>query len=231
MLKLTWLLTFANIRGALDDYIDEAEDEIRGYDSGVHALTQYEKCSVDFQSLLAVYKQTMAASDRSHRALKTTWRHVSNLLGRFFAETVTKALKLLKAGELASHIVDGEAFDTFLQQEGCEGSVADGGLTEQTLQQVRDASAGMRMLYDRFEVADLASPDLKTVEDAVERIKASFSEATERVCKIRGEIPNWFLPHIDLVARLLQSFESSLRYSEKDQKQMDSEIALLEEAR
>ncbi|CAE7797303.1 unnamed protein product, partial [Symbiodinium sp. CCMP2456] len=68
--------------------------------------------------------------------------------------------------ELASHIVDGEAFDTFLQQEGCEGSVADGGLTEQTLQQVRDASAGMRMLYDRFQVADLATPDLKTVEDA-----------------------------------------------------------------
>ena len=44
-------------------------------------------------------------------------------------------------GELASHLDDGEAFVTFLQQEGCASPLA-----FQTLEQVRDVMGSLRML-------------------------------------------------------------------------------------
>jgi len=160
------------LRGVLDDYMDDAESEIKSYESGSRAVAGYEQCSMDFASLLSIYKETMEVTDRSHRSLKRTWRHASNLLG-----------------ELASHIEDGEAFVTFLQQEGCQSPLA-----FQTLEQARDAMVGMRMLFHRFGVSGLPAPELDLMESTVDRIKGSWNGAQKTVCNVTGELPQWYMP-------------------------------------
>lgn len=160
------------IRNVLDDYMEDAGSEIDSYEAGSRALSQYEQCSMDFTSLLSVYKQTMATTDRAHRSLKKAWRHASNLLG-----------------ELASHLEDGEAFVTFLQQEGCQSPLA-----FQTLEQARDATSGMRMLYHRFAVAGLPTPSVELMGSTVNRIKGSWATAQQAICNNKGQLPDWYMP-------------------------------------
>jgi len=160
------------IRNVLDDYMEDAGVEIDSYEAGSHALSQYEQCAMDFTSLLSIYKQTMATTDRAHRSLKKAWRHVSNLLG-----------------ELASHLEDGEAFVTFLQQEGCQSPLA-----FQTLEQARDATSGMRMLYHRFAVSGLPAPSVELMGSTVHRIKGSWASAQQAICNNKGQLPDWYMP-------------------------------------
>ncbi|CAE7465007.1 Rs1 [Symbiodinium sp. CCMP2456] len=159
------------IRNVLDDYMEDAGVEIDSYEAGSRALSQYEQCAMDFTSLLSIYKQTMATTDRAHRSLKKAWRHVSNLLG-----------------ELASHLEDGEAFMTFLQQEGCQSPLA-----FQTLEQARDATSGMRMLYHRFAVSGLPTPSVELMGSTVSRIKGSWASAQQAICNNKGQLPDWYM--------------------------------------
>ena len=170
------------IRGAVDSYVDEAENEINSFESGSQAMANYQQCSMDFASLLSIYRHTMAVTDSSHRALKKTWRLCSNLIG-----------------ELASHLDDGEAFVTFLQQEGCASPLA-----FQTLEQVRDVMGSLRMLYHRFAVSGLASPELSFVESTVDRIKKTWSSAQAVVCNRTGQLPIWYLMPVDTEKALEQ---------------------------
>ena len=71
-------------------------------------------CKKGFSSLAASYTSSMAILRRSHRQLRHAWRVGSELLG-----------------EMASVIVDTEAFETFVAEQGCESS-----LVKQSLKQL-----------------------------------------------------------------------------------------------
>lgn len=70
-------------------------------------------CKKGFKRLIASYTTSMANMKRSHRQLRDAWREGSYLLG-----------------ELASVIVDTDAFQTFVREQGCKSSYM-----EQTLKQ------------------------------------------------------------------------------------------------
>lgn len=71
-------------------------------------------CKKGFSSLVASYTSSMASLKRSHRQLRRAWRVGSELLG-----------------EMASVIVDAEAFQSFVAEQGCDSS-----LVKQTLKQL-----------------------------------------------------------------------------------------------
>ena len=170
-LQCFWIWTVFGGRFAMHwtDYMEDAGSETDSYEAGSQVLSQYEQCSMDSTSLLSIYKQTMAMTDRAHRSLKKAWRHVSNLFG-----------------ELASHLEDGEAFVTFLQQEGCQSPLA-----FQTLEQARGATSGMRMLYHRFAVSGLPAPSVERMGSTVNRIKGSWATAQQAICDNQGQLPHW----------------------------------------
>lgn len=70
-------------------------------------------CKKGFKRLIASYTTSMANMKRSHRQLRAAWSEGSYLLG-----------------ELASVIVDTDAFQTFVREQGCKSSYM-----EQTLKQ------------------------------------------------------------------------------------------------
>eukprot|EP00928_Gymnodinium_smaydae_P029114 TRINITY_DN2201_c0_g1_i2.p1 TRINITY_DN2201_c0_g1~~TRINITY_DN2201_c0_g1_i2.p1 ORF type:complete len:2702 (-),score=420.67 TRINITY_DN2201_c0_g1_i2:73-8100(-) len=143
------------LRDGFDDYLDSAQEEAISFEGAFSAMTQYEHCSVDFASLITTYKETMGVTDRAHRKLKNTWRRSTNLIG-----------------ELVSAIDDGEAFVTFLREDGCTSALA-----KQTLTQVRLALGGMKMLIHRFRAAGLPQPDMQTLLQSMVRIQQSYREA------------------------------------------------------
>lgn len=108
-----------------------------------------------YPELLSTYKATMRVSGRTHRLLKNTWRQCSNLVG-----------------ELASTLADSDAFNTFLEKEGCTSSLA-----MQTRNQARLAISGMRLLWHRFSVGGLPAPDTDILSEAVRRLEESYSDA------------------------------------------------------
>jgi hypothetical protein len=77
-------------------------------------MGSYMHCKKGFSSLVASYTSSMASLKRSHRQLRHAWRVGSELLG-----------------EMASVIVDAEAFQSFVAEQGCESS-----LVKQTLKQL-----------------------------------------------------------------------------------------------
>ncbi|CAE8614700.1 unnamed protein product [Polarella glacialis] len=145
------------LRDRLDEYLDQAEEEVESFQASFDEFTAYEHCSAGFSSLISTYTRSMAVMERSHRLLRATWRETSNLLG-----------------ELASVIVDGEAFPTFVRAEGCGSS-----LLKQTMQQARSAVGGMKMLLHRFKVSGLAAPDNSAVLQAVKRIQEARNSAVK----------------------------------------------------
>lgn len=76
-------------------------------------MSSYMDCKKGFKRLIASYTTSMANMKRSHRQLQNAWREGSYLLG-----------------ELASVIVDTDAFQTFVREQGCKSSYM-----EQTLKQ------------------------------------------------------------------------------------------------
>jgi len=151
------------LRNVLDGDLDAAEDEIQAYKTANAAVLDYQQCHKSYVSLVSVYKKAMATTDRVRAKLKETWRIATNLIG-----------------ELASLITDGEAFSNFMQEEGCNSSLA-----AQTIQQAALAEAGARTLLDRFETSGLKIPDHKTLDDALQRIESSYDEAFKS-CEAAG---------------------------------------------
>jgi hypothetical protein len=143
------------LRDKFDNYLDLAEEEVSSVQSSIAELANYEQCTAGFSNLAVSYTRSMKAMQRSHRQLQSTWRQASNLLG-----------------ELASVIADGEVFSTFIEDEGCNSTLA-----QQTLMQARSATAGMKMLLHRFRVSHLRSPDTVLLEEAVDRIKKAYASA------------------------------------------------------
>jgi len=144
-------------RGQLDDYLDVAEEEIDSFNHALTAMSDYQHCSSGYTSLLSTYKRTMATTDKAHQSLKRTWRHSEIIFG-----------------ELASIIVDAEAFATFFKEDGCKSTFA-----EQTVRQARLAVGGMKMLQHRFEVSGLPVPDAEGLATAVNRIQDSLTSAKQ----------------------------------------------------
>merc|ERR1712032_697448 len=97
----------------------------------------------------------MRLAGKSHRKLHETWRHGTNLIGK-----------------LAAVITDGEAFPTFLRQEGCASPLA-----RQTVRMAHTAVAGTNMLLHRFRVSGLDVPDHRPLAEAVVRIDRSYNDA------------------------------------------------------
>ncbi|CAE7776002.1 unnamed protein product, partial [Symbiodinium pilosum] len=53
------------------------------------------------------------------------------------------------------------------------------------------------MLYHRFAVSGLASPDLQLVEGTIDRIKSSWSNGQKTVCNRTGQLPIWYMMPLD----------------------------------
>eukprot|EP00933_Yihiella_yeosuensis_P021070 TRINITY_DN16769_c0_g1_i1.p1 TRINITY_DN16769_c0_g1~~TRINITY_DN16769_c0_g1_i1.p1 ORF type:complete len:2816 (-),score=557.46 TRINITY_DN16769_c0_g1_i1:303-8750(-) len=143
------------LRSTLDTYLDTAQDEVTNFKHAFAEMGRYESCAIGYSSLLSTYTRTMNLVDRSHQTLRESWHKGSNLIG-----------------ELASTIVDGEAFSTFFEQQGCNSTMA-----KQTLQQARLAVNGLLMLKHRFRVSGLQEPDVSTVNEAAQRIQDSHRAA------------------------------------------------------
>ncbi|CAE8641344.1 unnamed protein product [Polarella glacialis] len=148
------------LREKLDRYLDTAEEEVKHFQAAFATMADYEHCAAGFSSLLATYTTSMAVMEESHRQLQATWRETSNLLG-----------------ELAAVIVDGEAFSTFMNEEGCDST-----LVQQTVMQAKFATGGMRMLIHRFRVAGMGEPDTTSLEQAAQRIQDSYADSV-KACK------------------------------------------------
>jgi len=143
------------LRGKLDQYLAVAEHQVKTFEAGANALGDYRDCFTDFSELQAAFRRSVDVRKSAHRQLRATWRECSGLIG-----------------ELAATIVDGDAMKTFVEEEGCNSTLAD-----QTLRQTNFAVGGMKMLVHRFRVGGLGTPDIQPLEDAVERIWGSFEEA------------------------------------------------------
>jgi len=148
--KVWWRL-----RGELDDYLEQAEKQVVAFRGAFSALAEYRQCSAGFSDLQTKYDDALRIRSSSHEKLHKTWRASTNLLG-----------------QLASTIVDGEAFATFYAEEGCDSPLA-----TQTLQQAKSAVGGMRMLIHRFEAGGLPRPDLESLAESIKRIQESFDQA------------------------------------------------------
>ncbi|CAE7920474.1 unnamed protein product, partial [Symbiodinium sp. KB8] len=148
--KIWW-----SLRGKMDTYFDAADEEVRSFQKALTMMQDYQQCHSGYPELLSTYKATMRVSGRTHRLLKNTWRQCSNLVG-----------------ELASTLADSDAFNTFLEKEGCTSSLA-----MQTRNQARLAISGMRLLWHRFSVGGLPAPDTDILSEAVQRLEESYSDA------------------------------------------------------
>lgn len=148
--KIWWRL-----RGGLDEYLQQAEGQVEAFRGAFDALAEYRQCSSGFSDLRAKYNHALYVRSASHEKLRKAWHESVNLLG-----------------ELASTIVDGEAFSTFFAEEGCDSPLA-----VQTLEQARSAVVGIDVLLHRFEAGGLPPPDLEPLAESASRIQGSFNES------------------------------------------------------
>lgn len=144
------------LRKKLDEYLSVAEEEVRSFQVSLEEMGSYMHCKKGFSSLVASYTSSMASLKRSHRQLRHAWRVGSELLG-----------------EMASVIVDAEAFQSFVAEQGCESS-----LVKQTLKQLESAIFGMAFLLHRFRAAKLPEPDRYPLKEATKRIQEAYAAAT-----------------------------------------------------
>ncbi|CAL1159412.1 unnamed protein product, partial [Cladocopium goreaui] len=82
--------------------------------------------------------------------------------------------EILRIGELASVIQDGDLFGKFVADEGCGSTLA-----MQTLKQAAVAFQGMSLLVHRFEVAGMKKPDTSTLKMAAQVVKDSYAKALD----------------------------------------------------
>lgn len=143
------------LRKKLDEYLSVAEEEVRSFQVSLEEMGSYMHCKKGFSSLVASYTSSMASLKRSHRQL----RHASGV-----------GSELL--GEMASVIVDAEAFQSFVAEQGCESS-----LVKQTLKQLESAIFGMAFLLHRFRAAKLPEPDRYPLKEATKRIQEAYAAA------------------------------------------------------
>jgi hypothetical protein len=148
--KLWWRL-----RNMLDDSNEKADEQVTSFQNAYKAMADYRGCSLGFSVLTEKYNVAVSATEKAHAELHKTWRESNNLLG-----------------ELASTIVDGEAFDTFFAEQGCNSTLAD-----ETLRQARIAVGGMRMLLSRYEAGGIKSPDTDPLVSSVQRIQNSYQQS------------------------------------------------------
>lgn len=62
------------IRDHLDSYLEAADSEIRQLQRSFVALTNYENCQADMETLLKSYAASISKMKKGHKKLKTTWR-------------------------------------------------------------------------------------------------------------------------------------------------------------
>jgi len=141
------------LRKKLDEYLRAAEDEVQSFQASLEEMSSYMDCKKGFKRLIASYTTSMANMKRSHRQLRDAWREGSYLLG-----------------ELASVIVDTDAFQTFVREQGCKSSYM-----EQTLKQLDSAVFDMAFLFHRFRASHLPEPDTFALKEATQRIQKAAS--------------------------------------------------------
>jgi len=141
------------LRKKLDEYLRVAEDEVQSFQASLEEMSSYMDCKKGFKRLIASYTTSMANMKRSHRQLRAAWSEGSYLLG-----------------ELASVIVDTDAFQTFVREQGCKSSYM-----EQTLKQLDSAVFDMAFLFHRFRASHLPEPDTFALKEATQRIQQAAS--------------------------------------------------------
>lgn len=152
-------------RVKLDAYLDIAEAEVKSFQKSLEEPASYNECKSVFSSLMSTYTKSMRLMSRSHRQLRSTWREASGLLG-----------------ELASVVVDTDAFGNFIRDQGAVGCSKTGRM-EETMKQVRSALFGMAFLHHRFRAAQLPTPRTDTVATAAKRLEDAYSAAIAEHCK------------------------------------------------
>jgi len=148
--KIWW-----SLRGKMDKYFDAADEEVQAFQKALAMMQDYQQCHSGYHDLIPTYKTTMRMAGRTHKLLRTTWRECNNLVG-----------------ELAATLADSDAFNTFLEKDGCKSPLA-----LQTRNQAHLAVFGMRLLWHRFKVAGLGEPNTDDLSDAVQRLENSYSDA------------------------------------------------------
>ncbi|CAK9063338.1 Retinoschisin (Fragment) [Durusdinium trenchii] len=143
------------LRGKLDGYLEAAELQVNAFMDSLSTIASYEHCSASLGDVQKSYAKSLAARDVGHAALRSTWRESVNSLG-----------------ELAAVIADTDIFNIFVQEEGCNSTLA-----KQTLKQARFAVKALGLLAHRFEVGGLPKPDGNILLQAVQRIRASYTAA------------------------------------------------------
>lgn len=145
------------LRESVDQFLDVSEREIQAYQNYFDAMDSYEHCADGVKSVARAYGRSAAAKERAAETLGESWRKTTNLMG-----------------EMASVLDDGSVFDTLIKAQGCESQLA-----QTTLLQVQNAVTGIDYLKSRFQGLSMRSPDQKPLQDAIERIKSSYFEATK----------------------------------------------------
>ncbi|CAE7824831.1 unnamed protein product [Symbiodinium sp. CCMP2592] len=144
------------LRGKLDEYMETATVQVAALETSLATMASYEHCASSLHEVQQSYAASLVARDRGHSKLRAAWRESSRLLG-----------------ELASVVVDGDVFQTFVKSEGCDSALA-----AQTMQQAKYAVGSMKLLLHRFEVGGLTLPDTSAVQDSAKRLQESFEKAT-----------------------------------------------------